>query len=271
MLLFFPCFNLPHPFSGSSKICCPANTGQAVSCLLGFWITPNKHPAASVVKHHTVSIHRQLECDWGKFNLTPLWTQVWIVSGFLFTLHWLLPVSSGVGLTFPEHSLQLSPLNKSLRGARTTKHGKNVKNAWLLLLLHVLVPAVRPHPFSWGYYKTRYWPQIGRIRQAVWLLKLGKPFCKCVICLKPACGGGEKQSMWLLCSRIFSSHFFFCRWLQTVCLPSAWRDPGKVEVSEAVCAVLTQNTSIEWLFIPTSAHSEAIHADIHVDSHSKLH
>lgn len=40
----------------------------------------------------------------------------------------------GVGLLSPKHSLQLPPLHSSPRRARPTKHGKNVKNARLLLL-----------------------------------------------------------------------------------------------------------------------------------------
>lgn len=40
----------------------------------------------------------------------------------------------GVGLLSPKHSLQLPPFHSSPRRARPTKHGKNVKNARLLLL-----------------------------------------------------------------------------------------------------------------------------------------
>lgn len=60
-------------------------------------------------------------------------------------------VSEGVGLISPKHSLQLSPLRSSPRGARTTKHGKNVKNARLLLPASNPPPPPLPHPSSWGY------------------------------------------------------------------------------------------------------------------------
>lgn len=97
-------------------------------------------------------------------SLDPIVKCVWIIS-FKFLHHkWLLVA------TLTENSPQLSTLNKSLRGVKQ-QNMKNFKNAWLLpFLLLLLVPAAQPHPSSWGYYETRYWPQIERIRQAVWLL-----------------------------------------------------------------------------------------------------
>lgn len=59
---------------------------------------------------------------------------------------------------YPPGALPLSchHFTSPLRRRRTTKHGKNVKNAWLLLQARC---PLWPHPSSLGYWKSRFWPR----------------------------------------------------------------------------------------------------------------
>lgn len=69
--------------------------------------------------------------------------------------------------------------------------------------------------------------------------------CKCVINMKTSLLSKPKQR--LLGEGIFTSQLL-CKCRQTVCLPPVCCTVVKIEVSKAVCAVLTKNTRTERLF-----------------------
>ena len=149
---------------------------------------------------------------------------------------WSLRVFRVLVLTAPEHSPQLSPLNASLRRARTTKHGKNVKNVWLLPAPSSRLPApLSPTLPVWVTRRPDIGPRLteSKASRSEWWCgylcnRRKKRSCKCVISMTaPACG------LWFVVRGGYLLHIF-------VSADSVFTSPsesGAVKVEVSVCCL----------------------------------